>query len=109
MSSAVVLNNLDLPLDAIAALCRKYHVEELALFGSALRDDFRPASDVDFLVKFAKNDYGPWMGKLTSLEEELASLLHRPVDLVDKAGIAQSRNPIRRRAILESAQVIYAA
>ena len=100
---------LDLPLDAIAGLCHKYHVEELAIFGSALRDEFRPDSDVDFLVKFEGNDYGPWMGKLTGLEQELASLLCRPVDLVDKAGIEQSRNWIRRRAILESAQVIYAA
>jgi len=105
----MVRADLALPLDAIAALCRKYRVAELAVFGSALRDDFRPDSDVDFLVKFEGNDYGPWMGKLTGLEEELASLLRRPVDLVDKAGIEQSRNPIRRRAILESAQVIYAA
>lgn len=101
--------DLDLPLDAIAGLCHKYQVEELAIFGSALGDEFRPDSDVDFLVKFEGNDYGPWMGKLTGLEQELASLLCRSVDLVDKAGIEQSRNWIRRRAILESAQVIYAA
>lgn len=109
MTSATMRHNLDLPMDGIAALCRKYQVEELALFGSALREDFRPDSDVDFLVRFVGNDYGPWMGKLTSLEEELATLLHRPVDLVDRIGIEKSRNPYRRRSILESAQVVYAA
>ena len=101
--------DLGLPLNAIVDLCRKYHVEELAVFGSVLRDDFRPDSDVDFLVRFVEDDYGPWMGNLTDLERELSDLLRHPVDLVDRAGIEQSRNWIRRQAILESAQVIYGA
>ncbi|MFH0981369.1 MAG: nucleotidyltransferase domain-containing protein, partial [Planctomycetota bacterium] len=99
----------ELPIEAIAELCRKYQVEELSVFGSVLRGDFRPNSDVDFLVTFKNNDYGPWMGKLTEMEQELASILGRTVDLVDKVGIRHSRNWIRRKAILESAQVIYAA
>ena len=62
---------IELPMPAISALCRKYGVEQLAVFGSVLRDDFHADSDVDFLVVFQNNDYGPWMGKLTELEEEL--------------------------------------
>jgi hypothetical protein len=98
---------LDLPSDEIAALCRKYDVETLAVFGSILRDDFGPSSDVDFLVRFRGNDCGPWMSKLTELEEDLSKTLNRPVDLVNWRGIEQSRNPIRRQAILDSARVVY--
>lgn len=98
---------IELPMPAISALCRKYGVEQLAVFGSVLRDDFHADSDVDFLVVFQNNDYGPWMGKLTDLEEELSSLLQRKVDLIDKHGVEQNRNWIIRKSILESAQVIY--
>ena len=103
------LSAIALPLEAIAELCRKYDVEELALFGSALRDDFTPESDVDFLVVFKNNDYGPWMSKLTGLEEDLAALLGRPVDVVSRRGVEQSENYIRRRHILESARTLYVA
>ncbi len=96
-----------LPMAEIAEVCRKYGVRELAVFGSALRDDFRPDSDVDFLVTFENNDAGPWMSKFIDLEEELTSLLGRKVDVVSRKGIEQSRNWIRRRAILESAVLIY--
>ncbi len=53
-----------LPLDRIAELCRKYHVVELSVFGSFLRDDFGPESDIDLLAIFQDDDYGPWMGDL---------------------------------------------
>lgn len=99
----------DLPLPAIAALCQKYNVQELSVFGSLLRPDFRPDSDVDFLVVFANADYGAWLSKLSALEEELASLLHRHVDLISKRGVEQSRNAARRKRILELSEVIYAA
>jgi hypothetical protein len=81
----------------------------LAVFGSALRDDFRRDSDVDFLVVFENDDYGPWLSKLTDLEEELSRLLGRKVDLVSKRGVEQSENYIRRKHILESAEVVYVA
>jgi hypothetical protein len=103
----MVRAKMQLPIDAIADLCRRYGVERLAVFGSALRDDFGPSSDIDFLVRFKNDDYGPWMGKLMDLEEELAALLRRDVDLVSWNGIEQSRNALRRTAILESAQVVY--
>lgn len=103
----MVSTNLHLPMDSIADLCKKYEVEELSIFGSILRDDIRPESDIDFLVVFRNNDAGPWMSKFTELEEDLAGVLGRKVDLVDKLGIQQSRNWIRRDAILNSATVIY--
>ena len=99
---------LPLPIEEIGRLCRRYGVRRLAVFGSALRSDFRPDSDVDFLVEFVGDDAGPWMGKYTDLGEELKALLNRDVDVVGWRGIEQSRNPIRRRAILSSARVVYA-
>ncbi|MFI5461211.1 MAG: nucleotidyltransferase family protein [Isosphaerales bacterium] len=100
--------NITLPMGRIAALCEKYQVEELSVFGSVLRDDFGPESDIDFLVVFQDGDAGPWMSRLLDLEEDLSALLGRKIDFVDKGGLEQSHNrPTRRRAILDTAQVIY--
>lgn len=109
MSTATTFtrHGLTLPLDRIAELCRKYHVVEISVFGSLLRDDFGPESDVDFLVVFQDGDYGPWMDKLQHMEADLAALLGREVDLVPKEGVLQSENWIRRNAILSTAQVIF--
>jgi len=96
---------IDLPIDRIANLCRRYQVRELSIFGSAVRQDFRSDSDVDFLVIFENDDYGPWMGKLTDMEAELAALLGRPVDLVPKD---QLKWVIQEEALRE-AKVIYDA
>ncbi len=100
---------LELPYREIEALCRAYDVVELSIFGSALRDDFRPDSDVDFLVVFKDNDLGPWMGKLTDFQDALGRLLNRKVDAVPRSSIEQSKNYIRRRRILGSARTIYVA
>ena len=105
----MVIKNLELPAEIIADVCRKHGVEELSLFGSVLREDFGPDSDLDFLVVFKNNDAGPWMGKFMDLEEELSQVLGRRVDVVDKRGVEQSENYIRRRHILSSARVIYVA
>jgi predicted nucleotidyltransferase len=111
MSSATpaVRFNLRLPQDRIAALCEKYQVEELSLFGSVLRDDFGPESDVDFLVVFKNGDAGPWMGKVFALEEDLAALLGRKAEVALKDGVERSENRMTRSSILGSAQVIYRA
>ena len=99
---------IDLPLEAIALVCQKYGVSELAVFGSVLREDFDPArSDVDFLVRFEGNDAGPWMSKFMDMEEEFGRLLGRKVDVVDWGGIEQSTNPVRRGHILKHARTIY--
>ncbi len=104
----MIRGNIDLPMNELTQVCRKHGVSELAIFGSVLRDDFGPNSDMDFLVTFENGDCGPWMSKLTDLEEALSALLQREIDVVHKRGIEQSRNWIRRKAILDSATVIYA-
>jgi len=96
---------IDISRDALTAFCRKWRVQELALFGSVLRSDFRPDSDVDVLVTFEQ--CAPWsLWELGEMREELKSIFHREVDLVEKEAL---RNPYRRRAILAEHQVIYAA
>jgi len=99
----------NLPLEAIAAVCRRFGVSKLAVFGSALRDDFRAGSDVDLLVRFIDNDAGAWMSKFNDMEEELGRLLGRKVDMTDWNGVLQSKNPYRRNSILNHAQIIYVA
>jgi predicted nucleotidyltransferase len=100
---------IELPRSELAALCRKHNVRELAVFGSALRDDFRADSDVDFLVRFHDDDAGPWARHLTGLQEDLAKLLGRSVDVVGWDAVEGSRNYIRRKAILEGHRLLYVA
>jgi predicted nucleotidyltransferase len=96
---------LSLPLGRIEAFCRKWQIEELALFGSVLREDFSPDSDVDVLVTFSPgNQLSLW--DFVEMREELEEFLHHKVDLVSKGGL---RNPFRRHEILNSRQVVYAA
>ena len=99
---------LDLPLAAIEAFCRKWLIVEIALFGSALREDFGPDSDFDFLVRFAS---GAEWGLLdhARMERELAAIVGRAVDIVSRDGLERSHNWIRRKAILSAARVLYAA
>ncbi|MGE3595615.1 MAG: nucleotidyltransferase family protein [Dehalococcoidia bacterium] len=92
---------------AIAEFCRRWQITELSLFGSVLRDDFRPDSDVDVLVTFAP-DHGLTFFDLAQMERELQEIIGRPVDLVERATVEQSPNFIRRNAILTTVQTIYA-
>jgi len=95
---------IDIPEDKIGEFCRKWKVKELAIFGSALGDDFRPDSDVDVLVVF--QDDARWsLFDHMRAEEELKQIFGREVDLVDKTAI---RNPFRRHHILSNYEVIYA-
>jgi uncharacterized protein len=100
---------LNLPMEQIAAFCERWNVTEFALFGSALRDDFRPESDVDVMVTFPSAESTPSLFDHVSMQDELSEIFGRPVDLLTRRGVERSRNPIRRRAILSSAQVVYAA
>ena len=96
--------NLILPYDQIVDFCNRWQITEFALFGSALRDDFRPDSDIDVLVTFTPD--APYsIFDLARMENELRGIFGRNVDLVEKAGL---RNPYRRHEILETCQVIYA-
>ena len=95
-------------IDKIAAYCRRWHIKEFSLFGSVLGDYYRDDSDVDVLVTFAPNETYTLL-QLTTMQDELEVLFGRPVDLLDKQAVLESPNYIRRRAILDSAQVIYLA
>ena len=91
--------------DRIADFCRRWSITEFALFGSILRDDFRPDSDIDVLVTFAPD--APWtLWDLSRMRDELRSIFGREVDLVEKKAL---RNPYRRQAILANHQVVYAS
>lgn len=94
--------------EAIVTYCQHWQIKEFALFGSVLRDSFGPASDVDVLATFDANARWTLLDHV-QMQDELTALFGRNVDLVSKRGIEQSRNPIRRQAILDSAEVIYAA
>jgi len=97
------LPNVEIPTASLESFCHKWRGRELSLFGSVLRDDFGPESDVDVLVSFA--DDAPWsLWDLTAMRDELGTLVGRPVDLVEKEGL---RNPFRRHTILETRKVIY--
>ncbi len=90
---------------ALADFCRRWRVRELSLFGSALRDDFGPESDLDFLVSF--DPAARWsLWDLVTMHDELAAITGRKVDLVEKEGL---RNPYRRKAILSRREVIHAS
>jgi len=92
--------------DALAQFCQRWGVLELSLFGSVLRDDFRPDSDVDVLVSFAPGSRHS-LFDLVSMEEELRTIVGRQVDLVERSAVEQSENYIRRKAILERLEPLY--
>jgi hypothetical protein len=93
--------------EQLAEFCQRWRIAELALFGSVLRDDFHANSDVDILVSFVPHH--SWGLEFIQMREELATLFKRPVDLLTRQSIMNSHNDLRRQAILDSAEVIYAA
>jgi len=100
--------NIPIPVAEVRAFCTKWHVRELALFGSVLRDDFRPDSDVDVLVTFEPGAGNSLEGYI-AMRAELAGILGRNVDLVNREAVIESHNWLRRRRILDSARTVYAA
>ncbi len=100
--------NIQLPDDKLVEFCQHWKVSEFALFGSVLRDDFRPDSDIDVLITFAP-DARRGLMTLAKMKYELEDLLGREVDLVSKYAIETSHNWIRRAEILGTAQVVYVA
>ena len=99
---------IEMPKEKITEFCQKWKIVELSLFGSVLREDFRPDSDVDVLVTFAP-DAQYSLFDLVHIEEELKEILGRKVDLVERNAIEHSENYIRRQHILSSVQTIYVA
>lgn len=99
-------SNVRLSQERLAEFCRANNITELSIFGSALRDDFGPQSDIDFLVSF-EEDAHHTLFDLIRMEEELGAIVGRKVDLVSRRGIERSQNYLRRREILKSAELIY--
>jgi predicted nucleotidyltransferase len=98
---------IKVPKAKIIEFCKRWNVSEFALFGSALRADFRPDSDVDVLVSFAPHA-NINLFDMVHMQDELKAIFGRNVDLVSKRGVESSRNYLRRKRILESAEVIHA-
>ena len=96
---------IKVPRRKLIAFCKKHHIQKLAFFGSVLSDEFKPTSDVDVLIEFEQG-HTPGLA-FFAMPDELKEILGRDVDLLTYSGIRTSRNPIRRKAILGSAQVYY--
>src|SRR5262245_17560573 len=91
-----------IPLSQLSEICRRYHIQRLALFGSALRDDFSPDSDIDLLYDV---EPGQSMGYITLgiAADEMSQALGREVDLVRRGAL----HPYIRDGVLAEAEVIY--
>jgi predicted nucleotidyltransferase len=97
--------NIPIPKERVRDFCRRWRIAELSVFGSVLRDDFRPDSDVDVLVSFAKDarwSLYDWVDMIAELRE----IFGREVDLLSSQSL---RNPFRRHEILKSRETLYAA
>jgi len=99
---------IKIPKAELAEFCKRWNVSEFSVFGSALRSDFRPDSDLDVLVSFAPQAQVS-LFDMVHMQDELKSIFGREVDLISKRGVENSRNYLRRKHILESAQVIHVA
>ena len=99
---------IPIPTGRLEEFCRRWKIAELRVFGSALREDFRPDSDLDLLVRFAP-EADPSLLDHVAMEEELSGIVGRKVDLVSQRAIERSSNWIRRKAILESAEPYFAS
>lgn len=93
-----------LSLGQVQDFCRKYGVAELSLFGSVLRDDFGPDSDVDVMLTFLPG-HGFTFENTPDIQDELERIFGRRVDVIEKGRI---RNPIRRKNIMSSYRLIHA-
>jgi hypothetical protein len=95
-------------MDEIAKFCRRWKIRELALFGSALRDDFRPDSDLDILVTFAEDAEWSLFDHI-QMQHELQAALRRSIDLISRRAVERSQNWLRRQEILNTARVLFSA
>jgi uncharacterized protein len=89
----------------VRRFCERHHLEKLYLFGSILRDDFAPDSDVDVMIEYAA---APSFAEYVAMHEELEEIFQRRVDLVTRRAVEASASPSRRNAILSTATVVYA-
>ena len=98
---------VQLPQEQIAEFCRHWDIIKLEIFGSALREDFGPESDLDFLATFAPDSVWSLLDRVR-MKHQMEQLLGRQVDFLNRAAVEQSSNSTRRKAILDSAQTLYA-
>ena len=101
-------NRVTIPKKSLAEFCRRWKISELAFFGSVLRDDFHPNSDIDLLVSFSPKAKIS-LFDLVRMQNELKEIFGREVDLVERRAIEKSENYIRRKNILSTTKVIYEA
>ena len=99
---------IEVPKKRIVAFCEHHEIVELAFFGSVLRDDFGPESDVDVLVRFHPEAQRN-LASMEIIRKELSEILGRPADLIPRTAVEDSRNYIRRNSILQSAEVFYSS
>ncbi len=97
---------IPIPMPEIEAFCQKWKITEFSLFGSVLRDDFGPDSDVDVLVTYG-NDVHVSLFELQRMEEELAQILGRRAEIVNRDSVERNPNWIRRNSILSTASSVY--
>jgi uncharacterized protein len=102
------IGDIDLPDEALREMCRKWKIRRLELFGSARSGRLGSNSDIDFLAEFEADEQWTLMD-LARAQEDFSMLLGRKVDLVDRKNLERSANLIRRDAILNSIEVVYAA
>jgi predicted nucleotidyltransferase len=98
----IALDKINIPIGALTQVCERYHVQRLAVFGSVLRADFRPESDIDVLVEFEANQPVTLLD-LAGLQIDLIELFGRQVDLGTPSGLSK----YIRQGVLDTAQVIY--
>lgn len=101
------LHGIDLESGTIQAFCLKWKIRELRVFGSILRDDFRPDSDIDFLADFDHDVEWDAFDHM-DMEEELGATVGRRVDIVGRSAVEVSKNRFRKREILSTAELIVA-
>ncbi len=104
----MTVNNINIPDQRVKEICRNYSIKELSLFGSVLSGDFNLESDIDLLIEF-NPESSISLFDLIDLKKELEEVFGREVDIVSKNAIKRSRNPLRKKGILENYRVIYAS
>lgn len=108
ITNSQMFDRLGISPQQLVAFCQQHHILELSLFGSVLRDDFSPNSDIDMLVVFDPDpQFRISLLDLVGMEYELEDLCGREVDLIEKRSVELDHNWIRRKEILNTTQVIY--
>src|SRR2546423_3957148 len=102
------VHGIDLGAQSIRDFCQKWKVKELSVFGSVLRDDFAPESDLDFLADFEED--AEWdLSDVAEMREELGAIVDRKVDLLSRFALNSSRNWLFRKIVLSSLETVYAS